>query len=536
MADTRNRLPGYELIDELGSDAAGTVWRGRDEATGELVELRRLPGAADLLDRERARRAAATIAGVQHPHLSRTRRLLALPTGIVVVTDAFGGGSLARLLAARGRLSPAEVVTTGGPLAAALAALHEAGLAHGRVTPDAVRFTPDGRPVFADVALDSISALPRHPLPGFAHPGCPQEAAPTPSGDVHDLAAVLVTALTGKAPYAPGAPDPALCAPPSLAHALAAALRAIPEQRCSAGELSAALLACPAEPVRLAGGRAASATLPLVVRSSAPSHRPAGEGGRPQPRRGHVGTHRGGAIALLAHQPTRQRLRRHVPVTVALFTALVLALTIARLLWHDRPPERPVSASPSAEAAAAASPSSAAPTPARAPSAPPAKAPRTGPLSADAGLPHGQADWRAILAGLDERRSRAFAAADPAQLSTVYAPRAPALRRDQALLHQLMARGARARGLHSQVLAARGTDVSDDRAVVSVTDLLEPYAIVGPDARVQQAMPGRGRAQWDVTLLRTASRWRVYDVQRRGEAERDEPEPTSRERADDVVR
>lgn len=519
MGRARDRLPGYELIDQIGSDATGIVWRGRDSATGEPVEVRRLAGPSDLLDRERARRAAAAVAAVEHLHLAPIRRLIALPTGIVLVSDAFAGGSLAALLATRGRLSPAEVVTIGGPLADALAALHGAGLAHGRVTPEEVRFTPAGRPVLTDTALGILAQSPRPPLPGFADPACLPGAAPVPSGDVHDLAAVCVAALTGKAPYAPDAPQLASCAPPALADALAAALRGLAEQRCSAAELSAALLACPAEPVRLAGGRAGTAS-PLGAGRPAPSSGSAALGRRAPQRRSRRGVHRGGKSPVpRTPQPGH---RRRLPPVLALVGTLALLLLVVGLLALARPPERTVTAQPSAGGVAAA-PTSVAPS-AATPSAAASTASTPGPTRSDADPSATDAarsrrespDWRAVLAGLDELRSRAFAVGDAAQLRAVYAPDAPAFERDQALLHDLVARGARARGLRSRVLAARSTGGGDNRAVVRVTDLLEPYAIVGvgDGARVRQTMPGRGRAEWVVTLVRAGGRWRVYDVRR----------------------
>ena len=87
------------------------------------------------------------LAGVQHPHVVRLRGVHGVDDALVLVLDLAPGGSLARLLATRGTLSPGEVVTLGVPLAQALAAVHAQGLVHGDVTPANVLFAADGRPL-----------------------------------------------------------------------------------------------------------------------------------------------------------------------------------------------------------------------------------------------------------------------------------------------------------------------------------------------------------------------------------------------------
>lgn len=127
--------------------------------------------------------------------------------------------TLSDVLARRGVLAPAEVVTLVVPLALDLAGLHDAGQVHGGVCADAVGFAADGRPLL--------------------RAGTPDAAAATPADDVFALATLGSSALCGQ---------PA----PALAVALQAGLADDPARRCNARELAERVLASgPAAPLRL---------------------------------------------------------------------------------------------------------------------------------------------------------------------------------------------------------------------------------------------------------------------------------------------
>ncbi|MGH8894459.1 MAG: protein kinase domain-containing protein, partial [Actinomycetes bacterium] len=132
-------VPGFEVVELLGYGSEGEVWLAREHASGAPVALKRVRGGSDLAARDRLRREAAVLAGVDHPHIVRLRSVVGAGDDLVLVLDLATGGSLARLLASR-RLSPGEVVTIAVPLAQALADVHSRGLVHGDVTPANVLF------------------------------------------------------------------------------------------------------------------------------------------------------------------------------------------------------------------------------------------------------------------------------------------------------------------------------------------------------------------------------------------------------------
>jgi len=81
------------------------------------------------------------------------RDVVALGDDVVVVTDLARGGGLAALVARRRSLTAGQVVTLVAPIAQTLAAVHERGLAHGRVSMSNVVLDQDGRPVLTDWSL-----------------------------------------------------------------------------------------------------------------------------------------------------------------------------------------------------------------------------------------------------------------------------------------------------------------------------------------------------------------------------------------------
>ena len=153
-------VAGYELRRVLGRGSGGEVWLASERATGEAVAVKCVRPGADIAVRDRLRREAAVLAGIDHPHVLRLRGVAGC-TGsdeVALVLDLATGGSLARLVARRGPLSAGEVVTVLVPLAEALAEVHARGVVHGDVTPANVLFAADGRPVLADLGVARLVA------------------------------------------------------------------------------------------------------------------------------------------------------------------------------------------------------------------------------------------------------------------------------------------------------------------------------------------------------------------------------------------
>lgn len=203
-------VPGYERRTRIGRGAWGEVWLATDASTRQLVALRKLDTEDVVLE---VGRRAALLRGIGSGHLVRVRVV-----GNPLVLDYAPGGSLASLLERRGQLSVGEVVTALGPLAVALSAAHDRGLAHGRISAKEVLLTADGKPLLDGLCLSFL-----------------YDAGSQPSDDVQALARLARQLL----------PDQV---PPAVQSAIDAALE--PGAGCSAAVFGQALLAsCQAEPL-----------------------------------------------------------------------------------------------------------------------------------------------------------------------------------------------------------------------------------------------------------------------------------------------
>ena len=261
----RPLVPGYRVGPLLGIGATAEVWSATRLDDGEqyavkVIGRQRLSGDGEGDLEPDVRRELAVLRGLRHPHVVQLIDDLVLADGrTVLVLELAAGGSLARIVQARGHLTPGETVTVLTTLAATLADLHRLGVTHGDLSPGNVLFHLDGRPMLTDVGRAGIAGRADDRsggTSGFVDPARPAGAP----ADVYAVGALGWFALTGAAPalaavrpalatLAPGTPD-------ELAAVIGAALDPDPGRRSTAAELArAAHQAGPSAPVRLAGDR-----------------------------------------------------------------------------------------------------------------------------------------------------------------------------------------------------------------------------------------------------------------------------------------
>jgi hypothetical protein len=499
-------LPGYEIEELLGFGGSGEVWRARDEATGDLVALKRLRGTSstDPVAVQRLRREAALLATIHHDHIVALRSVVPTADGLVLVLEYAAGGSLAAVLAARSRLSAGEVVTIGAPLAQALGDAHARGLVHGDVTPGNVVFDASGKPLLADLGVASLAGDRAGPVAGTFGFADPAGIAGSAAGDVHGLAAVCFTALAGVTPYregevvaqqlrtlAPGAPG-------ALVAAITAGLDPDPAARPDANAFARALFAaCSPVAVRLVRvtqAVMAPQTHDLVADRLVAPGLGAKADGPP------AGRHR--------WSPGRPVVIRRV-VTAACAVALLGAAVAAGVGWAWAGDSHRASASPDAD------PDGVTPAPISSSSAGPvSSAPvSAGPASASPTVAPAPSDWTGVLAALDSTRDDAFADARPDDLEAVYIPGSSALAADRDTLSQLVKAGEHARGLRLQLVSVRAVSLSPGEVTLAVSDTLGAYDVIGPSG-TPEAVAGRGLRTWTVVLESQPATgpWRIASI------------------------
>ncbi|MGH8862246.1 MAG: protein kinase domain-containing protein, partial [Jatrophihabitantaceae bacterium] len=208
MARGAWRMSGYRVEELLGAGSSGEVWRARVNSTGVPVALKRI-WLSGREQRDTALSEAAILSALDHPHLMKLHDVRHVDDdAIVLVLDLAGGGSLASLLARRGRLTVGETITAIAPIAAALAYAHGNGVVHGDVSAANVLFTDIGLPLLADLGVARLlgEVAPVRTTPAYADPIVAAGGLPTTSSDVFMVAAVALHALTGAPPW-PGS-DP----------------------------------------------------------------------------------------------------------------------------------------------------------------------------------------------------------------------------------------------------------------------------------------------------------------------------------------
>lgn len=203
----------YVLLEQVGAGGMGSVWRARDERTGDEVALKVLGrhGAALL-----ARFVREQAVRVRHPHVVAPHGWAAEDDLVVLAMELVRGGSVADLLREHGPLDPGTVALLVEQLLLGLSAVHAAGLVHRDVKPAnlLLEATGDGAPhlrlgdfgVAAPIADRRFTTVPGAiGTDGYMAPEQARGAAPDPSQDLWAVGRVALELVTGLPPAQQGA-------------------------------------------------------------------------------------------------------------------------------------------------------------------------------------------------------------------------------------------------------------------------------------------------------------------------------------------
>jgi len=163
-------LRGYRLLELIGENAFGTLYRatqpnvGRDVAVRVVHEHR----ANDPAFVRRFEVDAQAVAALEHPRVSPVYDYWREPGRAYVVTRFLRGGSLHELLERSGSLSPDRAAQILQHVAAGLIAAHERGVTHGNVRSSNVLLDEEGNAYLTDFAIGIPSARRQDDVAGFA--------------------------------------------------------------------------------------------------------------------------------------------------------------------------------------------------------------------------------------------------------------------------------------------------------------------------------------------------------------------------------
>jgi serine/threonine-protein kinase len=247
------RLGGrYLLLDRHAIGGMATVWRAKDEWTGETVAIKQLHPhvVADPVARARLEREAEALRAVDHPAIVRPRELIDDPEAPSLVMDFVAGRPLDERIAT-GPLPAEEAVAIAAVIADALAVAHDHGIVHRDIKPANILVDEDGAVHLVDFGIAALMDAPPDDLTAastmvgtlrYAAPERLAGGAVSPRSDVWALGAVLYEMLTGRPAVAAVDPAGALAAsraaprelyslPPALAVVVARAMATEPADR-----------------------------------------------------------------------------------------------------------------------------------------------------------------------------------------------------------------------------------------------------------------------------------------------------------------
>jgi serine/threonine-protein kinase len=206
------RIPGYEVLEEVGRGGMGVVYRARHVCLDRPVALKMLLiGAyASRESRERFLREARIGAGLRHPNIVQVHDM-GEQDGLPYFTMEFvEGGDMARKLAGMPQ-PPRQAAALLATLADAVQAAHRSGIVHRDLKPSNILLTLDGTPKICDLGLarrlDGEAGLTwTGTAVGTPSYMAPEQVEATPEAlgpavDIHALGAILYELLTGRPPF-----------------------------------------------------------------------------------------------------------------------------------------------------------------------------------------------------------------------------------------------------------------------------------------------------------------------------------------------
>lgn len=222
LEDPRQRDFGdYELLELIGQGGMGVVYRARQACLDREVAVKLLsagPWASSEFV-ERFQHEAQAAARMQHPNI-----VAIYETGVHEDLNFFSmrlvhGGSLAHLLAKRGKLAPVEAARLLRTVAEAVDYAHRMDVLHLDLKPGNVLIDENGEPQVADFGLarrfDEVLALDNNEVSGTPSYMSPEQAQArtqqlSPATDIYGLGAILYECLTGRPPFHAASPQETL--------------------------------------------------------------------------------------------------------------------------------------------------------------------------------------------------------------------------------------------------------------------------------------------------------------------------------------
>ena len=210
-AHSGEMLGPYRLRELLGEGGMGMVYLASGpDGRPVAVKVLRQGAPGEETARRRLAREVDTMRRVHSPFVAEVLDADVEGDPPYIVTQYVAGRTLEDVVAADGPLTGPSLASLACGLAAALVAIHAAGVVHRDLKPANVMLV-DGEPVVIDFGIAQAPDSTRLTLtgmfmgtPGYLAPEVIEGGDSTAAADVHSLAATLAYAATGRPPFGTG--------------------------------------------------------------------------------------------------------------------------------------------------------------------------------------------------------------------------------------------------------------------------------------------------------------------------------------------
>jgi WD40 repeat protein/tRNA A-37 threonylcarbamoyl transferase component Bud32 len=206
------RIPGYEILGELGRGAMGVVYRARQVGLHRIVALKMILSGryASASELARFKKEAAVMASLPHPNIVQVFDFNEHDGHLYFTCECIDGGTLANKISGVAQ-PPRDAARFLETLARAVHHAHQAGIVHRDLKPANILLTNNGVPKIVDFGLAKQTGSDQAATIQGVLIGTPMYMSPEqslgqaervgPTTDVYGLGAILYEMLTGRPPF-----------------------------------------------------------------------------------------------------------------------------------------------------------------------------------------------------------------------------------------------------------------------------------------------------------------------------------------------